>query len=338
MPDPINRKLQMLQLIPRAPRKVDTATLERRLRELGFDVDRRTIQRDLVALSSVFPLASDERSKPFGWSWNADGSPLAAPDVDLHVALAFRVAAGLLDQVLPAATRTHLRPHFELARQRLDALQGSALRSWPDKIHVIPGGVRRTPPAVNPDVLDAVQSGLFEERCLELAYVRRGAEEPRLHRVAPCGLVYRDIVGYLVAFDEGFENPTQFALHRIRHVDVTDQAAIVPDGFSLDEYVAGEAFGFLLGARDLRLKAIFEPDDVAPLVEGPLSDDQVIVQRPDGRVLLEATVRDTTALRTWLLSYGARVEVVAPVRLRAFVRDHVKELSRRYRLHRATSG
>lgn len=59
-------------LLPKGPRRIDTATLEERLRERGFDVHRRTIQRDLVELAGVFPIVSDERTKPYGWRWADD--------------------------------------------------------------------------------------------------------------------------------------------------------------------------------------------------------------------------------------------------------------------------
>ncbi len=70
--DTLVRQWRMLQMIPRAPRKIDAATLEARLREHGLAIDRRSIQRDLQKLSSVFPLVCDDRHKPYGWSWTRD--------------------------------------------------------------------------------------------------------------------------------------------------------------------------------------------------------------------------------------------------------------------------
>ena len=60
-------------MIPKAPPRIDVATLEARLRARGIDVHRRTIQRDLVDLGRIFPLVVDFREKPFGWRW-ADGA------------------------------------------------------------------------------------------------------------------------------------------------------------------------------------------------------------------------------------------------------------------------
>lgn len=67
------RQWLILSMIPKAPPRIDVAAIEERLAELGIAVHRRTIQRDLLHLSRVFPLVADERERPFGWRW-ADGA------------------------------------------------------------------------------------------------------------------------------------------------------------------------------------------------------------------------------------------------------------------------
>jgi predicted DNA-binding transcriptional regulator YafY len=74
----IVRQWHLLTLLPKGPRRIDTATLEMRLRARGVDVHRRTIQRDLLELASVFPIVADERSKPYGWRWADDAELLCA--------------------------------------------------------------------------------------------------------------------------------------------------------------------------------------------------------------------------------------------------------------------
>lgn len=59
-------------MLPRPPRRIDTAAIEARLRDRGIEVHRRTIQRDLLELAEVFPIVADERAKPYGWRWAED--------------------------------------------------------------------------------------------------------------------------------------------------------------------------------------------------------------------------------------------------------------------------
>lgn len=68
MNDTLLRQWAMLDYIPRYPRKVDVATLATRLAAAGYEISKRSIQRDLITLSQVVPLISDD-AKPQGLSF-----------------------------------------------------------------------------------------------------------------------------------------------------------------------------------------------------------------------------------------------------------------------------
>lgn len=89
MASAIVRQWLILTMLPRPPRRIDSGTIESRLRERGVLVHRRTVQRDLIELADVFPILSDERAKPYGWRWTDDACfapPLPIPRP--HVAVA----------------------------------------------------------------------------------------------------------------------------------------------------------------------------------------------------------------------------------------------------------
>ena len=67
------------------------------------------------------------------------------------------------------------------------------------------------------------------------------------------------------------------------------------------------------------------------LTETPLADDQLVEDAADGSQQISATVLDTAQLRRWLLSLGARVEVLAPPALRAAMAEELARSFRRYR-------
>ena len=68
----LHRQWLMLQWIPRHPQRTTARDLAERLAAEGYDVSKRTVERDLDSLSAAFPLVADEREKPFGWSWQRD--------------------------------------------------------------------------------------------------------------------------------------------------------------------------------------------------------------------------------------------------------------------------
>lgn len=68
--DTLLRLLTMLRYIPVHPQQVTAKELTERLEADRFEVSKRTVERDLHSLSVIFSLYSNERSRPFGWSWS----------------------------------------------------------------------------------------------------------------------------------------------------------------------------------------------------------------------------------------------------------------------------
>lgn len=119
MADSLRRQWLMLSLLPRAPRKLDASRIETLLRDQGIVINRRTIQRDLITLSGAFPIACDERSKPYGWSWTRDARSFDLQAMSPHVALTLTLALELLRSRLPPATVAFLLANTELLDRAL---------------------------------------------------------------------------------------------------------------------------------------------------------------------------------------------------------------------------
>ena len=330
MANALLRHWQMLRLIPRAPRKRSTAMLRDELVDRGFEVDLRSVQRDLHKLSTSFPLVCDERSKPFGWSWSREAESFEVPGMDLHTALAFRLAEEHLTHLLPGATLAYLAGHFSHAAQVLAETGDEGVPAWLDKVRVIPGGLPMAPPRIDRDVLESVHTALLRGQQLHLRYRPRGAEADRDYLASPHGLVYRESIAYLVCSLWNYEDIVQLALHRVIEAAVDPAPRHLPQGFSLDAYIAAGEFGFRLGEAPLALVARMDGRAAVRLFETPLSDDQRLETLDDGWVVVRATVADTAQLRTWLRGHGALCEVVAPAALRAELARAAAEMSACY--------
>ena len=123
--DTLLRQWHMLRAIPRHPRRVGVRELKSSLVTAGFDVSPRTIQRDLIELSNTFPLVSDEREKPYGWSWQAKAPVFDLPNLSNHEALAFAMVEDYLRPLLPHALLDQLQPYFSIARKRMASEHGT---------------------------------------------------------------------------------------------------------------------------------------------------------------------------------------------------------------------
>jgi len=322
------RQWAMLRMIPRAPRVIGTSDLICRLKDQGFLVDLRTIQRDLIKLSQVLPLTGDQ-AKPQGWQWLPRAGQFDIPGLEPQAALAFHMAEAHLQSVLPASTLATLQPWFETARGVLDE-HCNSLAKWPAKVRVLPRGLPRLVPVIRPDVQSAVYQAVLLDCKLSIVYRRRADKIIPEHKVSPLALVVRDSVIYLVCVFDGYSDLRQLALHRIFRADMLAEVAMRPKGFSIDAYIAEGEFGIPFSQKLIRLEAEFLRHVAIHLQEAPIEKDQTITEVDNGRVLLRATVADTLELRQWLMSFGAEIKVIKPASLRREFRDLAAGLAHLY--------
>jgi len=137
------RQSHMLRMVPRGPLKVSARELCERLCATGFDVTKRTVERDLKELPVVFPIVVDSRDKPFGWSWLRDASSFDLPGLTLPEALTLTLVEQHLQHHLPPNAVDALRPRFQSAARTLSALDDTtSLRAWLDKVRSVPPSSR----------------------------------------------------------------------------------------------------------------------------------------------------------------------------------------------------
>jgi predicted DNA-binding transcriptional regulator YafY len=308
MSDTALRQINMLKLIPREPRKISAQDLVSGLVAAGFaEVTVRTVQRDLNALSAYFPLVSDGREKPYGWSWKRDAPAFGLPALDPQTALTLKLAQNYMNLELPTATLDYLSPYFKAADNLLSDLGGN-LASWPDKVRVLPRGQPLLPPRIDLDVQRTVYQALMENRRVEVVYRKPADVNEKIYEISPLGLVVRNQIVYIVcAIGDTAQKPYQLLLNRIQKAQLLDKPTREIEGFSLDEYIQQGEFGLPTG-RKVRLEAIFRHLSGRHLLETALSEDQESEILPDGRIRITATVMETEELMMWLRGFGDGVE------------------------------
>ena len=310
------RQWAMLKRIPQHPRQIAARELNERLGLDGFEVGKRTVERDLVSLSAIFPLISDERSKPYGWSWSKDAEAFALPAMSPLQALTLELAHDHLANLLPASLLDTLAPYFKCAEGVLNSGDGvKKLASWRKKVAIVSASQPLIPPNYSEEIIEAVHSALLADQQLEISYTSREHSETKTYPAHPLGIVQRGAVTYLVARLYDYTDIRLFAVHRIQAAKVLDQPANTPEGFNLSQYISQGAFGFEESGA-IKLIVRFKTAAAEHLWETPLSLDQEIVPDQSGWVRLQATVPDTAQLRWWLKGFGGEVEVLEPTSLR----------------------
>lgn len=303
-----------------------------RLKEQGYMVNVRTIQRDLITLSTVFPLSSIEEGRASRWFWSEDAKVVDLPGLDVPTALAFRLAQEYLRPLLPQAILRRLTGHFLRAEECLTLEKSNRFSLWPDQVCIISRGPALLPPSINVDVQIAVEQAILEERQLQLVYRSKHGVQPKRYRAHPCGLVIRDSVFYLIATLRDYPNLRHLALHLISAAEVMQDRAQRPRSFTLKKYVSDEQFfSYPTKGGFIHLDAIFEAKTAIHLSERPLARNQrLTTTTEDGRMRLQAMVRDTHELRWWLLGFGDKVEVLSPKSLSKEFAEIARRMAARY--------
>ena len=315
--DTLQRQWHMLRLIPRAPAKITARDLHSGLLLHGYDISKRTIERDLIDLSAIFPLIADERERPFGWSWKQDAPTLDIPRLTPEEALALKLLEQYLKGLLPLSVVDHLRPHFDAASQVLeDERTANKTSAWLKKIAVVQPTQPLLPPKQDPTIQRAVYDALLREKQMQIRY-QRPPYEPEAkpvkqregdYRIHPLGLVQRGAVTYVVVTIDDYKNPRILALHRIKAAEVLDDAINLPAGFSLHRYIDDGEFGFWGSGEKIRLVLRMDKNAAAHLHETPLSSDQTIEPAGSRHVVVSATVHDNAQLEWWIRGFGNQIQ------------------------------
>lgn len=325
------RQWHMLRMVPRAPQKVSAKELCERLGAAGFEVAKRTVERDLKELSEVFPIVVDSRDKPYGWSWLREASSFDLPGLTLPEALTLTLVEQHLQHHLPPNAVDALRPHFQSAARTLSAVDdASPPRAWLDKVRSVSPQQPLLPPRMDDECQRLVYLALMQDRQLRLHYRKRDADAPTVYAaVHPLAVVQRGGLVYLVCMFGAYDDVRTIALHRVQQAEVLYEAARRKPGFDIDAYIASGQFGVIAGAP-ITLRAVFSRAAGEHLFETPLSADQVLSADAEGRLHLAATVPHTRALVWWLLGFGDGVLVQEPAALREELAGVARRMAQAY--------
>ncbi len=326
--DPLYRYLNILQLLPRAPNKIATSTLLQKLKERGFQLSERTLQRDLSGRLSKFPIHCDSEKKPYRWGYSEHALFTAdvLPAADTPTALALHLAEGHLGNLLPQNVLDLLGRHFRHAREHLDELQHNGLAQWARRVRSLPNGKTLLPAPLQPQVWEQVSTALVDNRQLRIDYRSRSKGDTKTLRLHPAGLVSRHSISYLIATVNDYDDLRQFALHRIRSAELLDAPAREHDGFDIDRYIEGGAFSSRQSPQEVELIADVAPQTAWLLGETPLSRQQRLEPLPgsDWQRLHARVPLDQETL-WWIFALNDNIRVHAP---KVWVEEIERKLAR----------
>lgn len=313
--DPLYRYLALLQLIPRWPHRIATPVLLEKLRERGFDVTVRSLQRDLSVKLANFPIVPYTDEKPYRWGYSQHAwfDPGTLPVPDIPAALALYLAESHLSNLLPQGVLDLLGRQFRNARDYLDGMQSNGLAHWARRVRSLPNGKTLLPAPLQPQVWEQVSTALVEHCLLQVDYRSRSKGNAKTLRLHPAGLVSRHSISYLIASVDGYDDLRHFALHRILKARALDTPARQHEGFDIDRHIESGAFAWRQSPEAVELIADISPQIAWLLDETPLSPQQRIepLEGSDWHRLHARVPLDQETL-WWIFGLNDQIRVHAP--------------------------
>lgn len=190
-------------------------------------------------------------------------------------------------------------------------------------------------------IIDQLMIACEDYKVAFVTYQSRRSTEPVTVEVYPYGLVHHNGALYLVAFSREHNELRHYKVNRIRAIDIQAQQIPIqrPADFDLKRHLT-DSFGIMRGAGVSQRVRIRFTHEVARIVrEKTWHPSQKLTDQPDGSLIAEFLLNDLREVTSWVLSFGAKAEVLEPKSLRVEIASELTESLARYALsERAASA
>lgn len=168
--------------------------------------------------------------------------------------------------------------------------------------------------------IEVIQSSIENRHFLQFKYYAPSGESRRT--IEPYYLVFQWSSWYVWGWCSVREDYRLFKLNRMDRVAETEK------GFVCREVPMPDLSNEKIFSGGINVKALFTPDMKWRLVEefGP----HCFTEADDGRLFFSADYTDMENLVTWLMTFGAKAEVLEPVEARDIIRRNAEEILKIY--------
>ncbi len=274
-------------------------------------ISKRTVFRDLSELRKVgVPCNFDQRTSRYRIDPKFF---LSAPNLDDKEAL------GLL--MLAHKARNHIHLPFR------DSALRAALKienDLPEKTKRFCGTALekisiKADPQEKLDLLDQkftqLLDAILNKQVVTICYYSSVGQEDMVTNLCPYHLMHNNYAWYVLGKEESSKKILILRLSYIRELQVLNKCFIENEKFDLSEHI-GRAWSIVPEGRLYNVKLRFIPEIAHNVTDVQWHSTQTVVFQEDGSAIMEFRVDGLKEITWWVLSYGDRVQVLAPAALR----------------------
>jgi predicted DNA-binding transcriptional regulator YafY len=325
----INRLLGILDHIEAARRSLSVREVYDFLKE-AHPADERTYRRDLENLEYLGFLNAeinpDDRTEPTRYRTHRMIKAGRALTVGLKELLALYVAKGMLAPL----EQTPLFADLEKLFQRIEATLGPKARDYLAELsqEVVFDPGPKWGLGISAELIETVEHACAEGQVLEATYDSVHSGEKRQRRLGPQFLYFAKGSMYLVAEDLEDSVIKTFALPRLSKPKILDQS-YSGEKIDPDTFFSSSMSVFRGPAAQVELR--FKRPQAKFVAERRWYASQHTFWNEDGTLLMRLQVALSPELTTWVLGFGAAVEVLKPAELRTAVKQAAQAIADQYK-------
>jgi len=183
---------------------------------------------------------------------------------------------------------------------------------------------------VDESTFQRVLNALFNERPLKISYFTPHKHEGTQRVIQPLHLFCYMGSWHLIAFCRLKNDLRDFALSRIRSLEMLSQPIELPKTLpSIKDYIR-RTFGVMHGKTSADVCLRFAPEISSWISEQVWFSGQEVSVNEDGSINLKFPVADFREIKREILKYGSSVEVVAPIKLRKEIKEEIDRMGNVY--------
>lgn len=179
------------------------------------------------------------------------------------------------------------------------------------------------------ETIQDIERAIAKKETLLITYYSLSSDQVSQRKIDPYCFVYRNGACYLIAYCHTRDEIRLFRVDRIKEVDKTGETFEIQQGFSKDKYLKN-VWGIERNDEEKRVVLIFNGKAARLVREMEWHPTQEIRDLPDGKIRFEITTGSMEEIKSWVLGFGAEVEVDRPAELKDAVISEIEKMKKTY--------
>lgn len=322
----IERQLYILSRLSEEKKGCTIDELINYLLNVGIEVSKKTVQRDIDYLSVVnFPIIEEKRSKHTYFYSEKFGLENISFTISELISLYF------IKEVLESYSSLDIGKNaLSLVNRMISQLpkvNQEYMENLKELVKVHPLNVI-SEKSINSEHLNLLRNAVSLRKKLWINYSAFNREEKTDRIIDPYLLEIHEGCYHLIGFCHLRNSIREFRVSRINDMKVLDETFEKPSGFY--EKYQKDKFDKLTGEKRVTLKLKFTGDAARFVKEYENNKADFIKEDGYGGLLFERATTMTPEIVRWILGFGAGVEVMEPEELKEEIKQQIRKLNEVY--------